>query len=237
MSGEDTLVMVRAPVAQMNNGQPYVGPPAPETELRSASDMEAESLRDMAADVPTVWTTATVTSVDVQTSIVTSVVISYSTSIIQISATPSMTGTNSNLLGSVTSTDPLNQSAISTKTSDISLSTPMIPLMNSNSTSGSSLYMTNPSASNIFPAASITDPPSVANFPSNEQDLAKVMAGLIVGIFLTAALLSFGLYIFRKREEKHSEIEAANAAERQQQPLMNEPIAPYSSAYGTEPHD
>lgn len=236
MSGEDIIVMERSPVAQMNNGQPYVGPLAPEADSRSANEMEVESLRVLAADDSTVLTTATVTSVEVQTSIVTSVVIAYSTSIIQIALTPSASGLNSNLLASATNTDPLNQSAISSKTADISLSTPIIPLMSSNSTSGSSLYMTNPSASNIFPAASITDPPNIANNPSNQQDLAKVMAGLIVGIFLTAALLSLGLYIFRKREEKHSEIEAANAAKRQQQPLMNEPIAPYSSAYGTEPH-
>lgn len=59
------------------------------------------------------------------------------------------------------------------------------------------------------------------------------MAGLVAGIFFLSAILAAGLYFLRNKAQKVSEVEAAKTAQRQEQPLMNEPIIPYSSAYGS----
>ena len=69
---------------------------------------------------------------------------------------------------------------------------------------------------------------------NNSHDhLAKLMGGMVAGIFGIAAILALGLLFFRRRAQRLSESQA-NVVKKQEQPLMKPPIVPYSNTYGSE---
>ncbi|KAI6250713.1 hypothetical protein HI914_00230 [Erysiphe necator] len=242
--------MERAPVAQMSNGSPYVEPQVPESN-KTAGEMGTEAVNVYAADAVTMWVTTTFTSVQVQTSIFTSIMTSLST-ITQISTMIINAPTTSSISGIINSETPISSqissilspssigSGMSNQTStntvsDISTSMPMTSsFFSGNSSATASQFISiSPTASNLIPATSESESAALIHRVSNHGSLIKTMAGLVAGIFFLSAILAAGLYFLRNKAQKVSEVEAAKTAQRQEQPLMNEPIIPYSSAYGS----
>ncbi|RKF57916.1 hypothetical protein OnM2_071034 [Erysiphe neolycopersici] len=247
--------MERSPVAQMSNGSPYVEPHVSDSN-KPAIQMENEAVNAYTTDAVTMWVTTTLTSVQIQTSILTSLVVSLST-ITQIStmivnapATSSISGTinpdpaassqlSSNIAGIIN--PPLASSVMSnqtfTSTTDMNTPTSMTTSFFSgdSSATASQFISISPNPTNLIPIAS--ESAELIHRVSNHDSLIRTMAVLVSAIFLTTAILAAGLHFLKRKEEKVSEIEAANTAQRQEQPLMNEPIVPYSSAYGSNVQD
>lgn len=249
--------MDRIPVAQASNGQPFVDPNARiEGETmdvnKPVSNLEA-----------TLWTTQTVTSTDISILVSTSVTIStsvvVSTSYVSTIEISQFSGTQN---ATPQTTSPSDESSIPVPdNNNTTLPSPFSPFATGLGVSCTSEFTQAtdiPSSTNLLLPGNNGNstfgvaPSTAANIPTSAQQLGtglpvtsmvsahtndalpRLMGGMVAGIFLLAGLLSGGLFIFRRRQQRVSEQEEAANAQRQQQPLMTVPIVPYSSAYGSD---
>lgn len=154
--------MERAPVAQMSNGSPYVEPHVPESN-KTAMEMGSENVNNYAADAVTMWVTTTFTSVQVQTSIFTSLVVSLST-ITQISTLIVNAPTTSSISG-IMDPNPAASSQLSSTTAE-AISPPLTSsgILNQTSTDAAGLITPTSITSSFLSGNSSTTAVSISRF-------------------------------------------------------------------------
>ncbi|CAD6501456.1 BgTH12-01708 [Blumeria graminis f. sp. triticale] len=232
--------MEGGPIAQTENGQPYVSPStnpgapptSPDSIISAAWLPQAENAAvngPVSVLEATSWSTQVVTATDVYILVSTSILtttstsVAISTTILNEIATSITTVTNSEQptisssteTSLVSSTSAASSQNSSSPESTLSSSAEVTSSSSTNLAGGSSTFITStrPPVFLSIPTSSNSMMPdhtslSMTTGNNSHDHLAKLMGGMVAGIFGIAAILALGLLFFRRRAQRLSESQA-----------------------------